>query len=147
MLSPLTCSCSSALPQVTEVSFIPSVSIRISYLDPVMEKRLTSLNPLPRICRCRPTTAWWIPAEDRRWVFPPLIASHSEDKGVQPSFLCSPSAELLKKEKIIVDCKVYMFAMGMAQAFFKPRELPVLKQWGWTKARDHLCCCTRVPEI
>lgn len=36
--------------------------------------------------------------------------------------------ELLKKEKIIVDCKVYMFAMGMAQAFFKPRELPVLKQ-------------------
>lgn len=37
-------------------------------------------------------------------------------------------AELLKKEKILVDSKVYIFAMGMAQAFFKPRELPVLKQ-------------------
>lgn len=36
--------------------------------------------------------------------------------------------ELQKKEKVIVDCKVYMFAMGMTQAFFKPRELPVLKQ-------------------
>uniref|UniRef100_A0A673AYF4 ADP-sugar pyrophosphatase n=1 Tax=Sphaeramia orbicularis TaxID=375764 RepID=A0A673AYF4_9TELE len=36
--------------------------------------------------------------------------------------------ELLKKEKIIVDSKVYIFAMGMVQAFFKPRELPVLKQ-------------------
>ncbi|KAK2858784.1 hypothetical protein Q5P01_003404 [Channa striata] len=35
---------------------------------------------------------------------------------------------LLKKEKIIVDSKVYIFAMGMVQAFFKPRELPVLKQ-------------------
>lgn len=36
--------------------------------------------------------------------------------------------ELLKKEKIVVDSKVYIFAMGMEQAFFKPRELPVLKQ-------------------
>uniref|UniRef100_A0A3Q3KJ58 ADP-sugar pyrophosphatase n=1 Tax=Mastacembelus armatus TaxID=205130 RepID=A0A3Q3KJ58_9TELE len=36
--------------------------------------------------------------------------------------------DLLKKEKIMVDAKVYIFAMGMAQAFFKPRELPVLKQ-------------------
>ncbi|XP_041819883.1 ADP-sugar pyrophosphatase [Chelmon rostratus] len=36
--------------------------------------------------------------------------------------------DLLKKEKIVVDSKVYIFAMGMAQAFFKPRELPVLKQ-------------------
>ncbi|KAF7658352.1 hypothetical protein LDENG_00013940 [Lucifuga dentata] len=36
--------------------------------------------------------------------------------------------ELLKKEKIVVDSKVYIFGMGMAQAFFKPRELPVLKQ-------------------
>ncbi|XP_068163197.1 ADP-sugar pyrophosphatase [Antennarius striatus] len=36
--------------------------------------------------------------------------------------------ELLKKEKIIVDSKVYIFAMGIVQAFFKPRELPVLKQ-------------------
>uniref|UniRef100_A0A3Q2QW48 ADP-sugar pyrophosphatase n=1 Tax=Fundulus heteroclitus TaxID=8078 RepID=A0A3Q2QW48_FUNHE len=35
---------------------------------------------------------------------------------------------LLRKEKIIVDSKVYIFAMGMVQAFFKPRELPVLKQ-------------------
>ncbi|XP_034081863.1 ADP-sugar pyrophosphatase isoform X2 [Gymnodraco acuticeps] len=35
---------------------------------------------------------------------------------------------LLKKEDIVVDSKVYMFAMGMAQAFFKPMELPVLKQ-------------------
>ncbi|XP_077566058.1 ADP-sugar pyrophosphatase [Stigmatopora nigra] len=36
--------------------------------------------------------------------------------------------ELLKKEEILVDAKVYIFAMGMVQAFFKPRELPVLKQ-------------------
>lgn len=36
--------------------------------------------------------------------------------------------ELLKKEKIVVDAKVYIFAMGMVQAFFKPRELPILKQ-------------------
>ncbi|XP_061662736.1 ADP-sugar pyrophosphatase [Syngnathoides biaculeatus] len=36
--------------------------------------------------------------------------------------------ELLKKDKITVDAKVYIFAMGMVQAFFKPRELPVLKQ-------------------
>ncbi|KAE8281700.1 ADP-sugar pyrophosphatase [Larimichthys crocea] len=36
--------------------------------------------------------------------------------------------ELMKKEKIIVDAKVYIFAMGMVQAFFKPRELPILKQ-------------------
>nr|XP_020457034.1 ADP-sugar pyrophosphatase isoform X1 [Monopterus albus]XP_020457035.1 ADP-sugar pyrophosphatase isoform X1 [Monopterus albus] len=36
--------------------------------------------------------------------------------------------DLLKKEKILVDAKVYIFAMGMVQAFFKPRELPVLKQ-------------------
>ncbi|XP_072233741.1 ADP-sugar pyrophosphatase [Leuresthes tenuis] len=36
--------------------------------------------------------------------------------------------DLLQKEKIVVDSKVYIFAMGMAQAFFKPRELPVLKQ-------------------
>ncbi|XP_069012668.1 ADP-sugar pyrophosphatase [Embiotoca jacksoni] len=35
---------------------------------------------------------------------------------------------LLQKEKIVVDSKVYIFAMGMVQAFFKPRELPVLKQ-------------------
>ncbi|XP_055367387.1 ADP-sugar pyrophosphatase isoform X3 [Betta splendens] len=37
--------------------------------------------------------------------------------------------DLLKKEKIMVDAKVYVFAMGMVQAFFKPRELPVLKQF------------------
>ncbi|CAK6959889.1 ADP-sugar pyrophosphatase [Scomber scombrus] len=36
--------------------------------------------------------------------------------------------ELLRKEKTVVDAKVYIFAMGMVQAFFKPRELPVLKQ-------------------
>uniref|UniRef100_A0A3Q3WVM1 ADP-sugar pyrophosphatase n=1 Tax=Mola mola TaxID=94237 RepID=A0A3Q3WVM1_MOLML len=36
--------------------------------------------------------------------------------------------EVLKKEKISVDAKVYLFGMGMVQAFFKPRELPVLKQ-------------------
>lgn len=36
--------------------------------------------------------------------------------------------DVLKKEKIIVDAKVYIFGMGMAQAFFKPKELPVLKQ-------------------
>ncbi|PWA20068.1 hypothetical protein CCH79_00016045, partial [Gambusia affinis] len=35
--------------------------------------------------------------------------------------------DLIRREKIIVDSKVYIFAMGMAQAFFKPRELPVLK--------------------
>lgn len=37
-------------------------------------------------------------------------------------------ADLLKKEKILVDAKVYIFGMGLAQAFFKPKELPVLKQ-------------------
>lgn len=36
--------------------------------------------------------------------------------------------ELINKDKIIVDAKVYIYAMGMVQAFFKPRELPVLKQ-------------------
>ncbi|XP_029317478.1 ADP-sugar pyrophosphatase isoform X2 [Cottoperca gobio] len=36
--------------------------------------------------------------------------------------------DLLKKEDTVVDAKVYIFAMGMVQAFFKPRELPVLKQ-------------------
>uniref|UniRef100_A0A3Q3BGK9 ADP-sugar pyrophosphatase n=1 Tax=Kryptolebias marmoratus TaxID=37003 RepID=A0A3Q3BGK9_KRYMA len=36
--------------------------------------------------------------------------------------------DLLRREKIVADAKVYIFAMGMAQAFFKPRELPVLKQ-------------------
>ncbi|KAG7261812.1 hypothetical protein CRUP_022168 [Coryphaenoides rupestris] len=36
--------------------------------------------------------------------------------------------ELQKKEKIVVDAKVYLYAMGMVQAFFKPNELPVLKQ-------------------
>lgn len=36
--------------------------------------------------------------------------------------------DLLKKEKLVVDSKVYIFAMGMAQAFFKDMELPVLKQ-------------------
>lgn len=37
-------------------------------------------------------------------------------------------ADLTKKEKILVDAKVYIFGMGLAQAFFKPKELPVLKQ-------------------
>ncbi|XP_076010021.1 ADP-sugar pyrophosphatase [Genypterus blacodes] len=36
--------------------------------------------------------------------------------------------ELLKKQKIVVDSKAYIFAMGMAQAFFKPTEVPILKQ-------------------
>ncbi|KAK1790334.1 hypothetical protein P4O66_014243 [Electrophorus voltai] len=36
--------------------------------------------------------------------------------------------ELMKKEKIVVDSKVYIYAMGISQAYFKPRELPVLKQ-------------------
>ncbi|XP_036374048.1 ADP-sugar pyrophosphatase [Megalops cyprinoides] len=36
--------------------------------------------------------------------------------------------ELLQKENIIVDSKVYIYAMGMTQAFAKPNELPVLKQ-------------------
>uniref|UniRef100_A0A8C2DHQ5 ADP-sugar pyrophosphatase n=1 Tax=Cyprinus carpio TaxID=7962 RepID=A0A8C2DHQ5_CYPCA len=36
--------------------------------------------------------------------------------------------DLLQKEKIAVDSKVYIYAMGMSQAFFKPRELPLLKQ-------------------
>lgn len=40
----------------------------------------------------------------------------------------SLSLELLKKEKLVVDSKVYIYAMGMSQAFFKPNELPVLKQ-------------------
>lgn len=42
--------------------------------------------------------------------------------------LCFYLVDLMKKEKIVVDAKVYIFAMGMVQAFFKPRELPVLKQ-------------------
>lgn len=41
---------------------------------------------------------------------------------------CFISTDLLQREKIVVDTKVYIFGMGMAQAFFKPRELPVLKQ-------------------
>lgn len=45
-------------------------------------------------------------------------------------FLFSLFIELLKKEKLVVDSKVYIYAMGMSQAFYKPNELPVLKQWG-----------------
>lgn len=47
--------------------------------------------------------------------------------------------ELLKKEKLVVDSKVYIYAMGMSQAFFKPNELPVLKQWGRK--------CTSPPQL
>ncbi|KAJ8381548.1 hypothetical protein SKAU_G00023260 [Synaphobranchus kaupii] len=36
--------------------------------------------------------------------------------------------DLLKKENIVVDSKVYIYAMGMTQALAKPNELPVLKQ-------------------
>ncbi|MBN3302807.1 NUDT5 pyrophosphatase, partial [Amia calva] len=36
--------------------------------------------------------------------------------------------EMLKKEHIVVDAKVYGYAMGMTQAMAKPNELPVLKQ-------------------
>ncbi|KAL0962841.1 hypothetical protein UPYG_G00346210 [Umbra pygmaea] len=36
--------------------------------------------------------------------------------------------DLIKKEKIVVDSKVYIYGMGMSQAFFKPNELRVLKQ-------------------
>ncbi|XP_076153463.1 ADP-sugar pyrophosphatase [Alosa pseudoharengus] len=36
--------------------------------------------------------------------------------------------EVIKKGNISVDSKVYIYAMGMSQAFFKPNELPVLKQ-------------------
>ncbi|XP_020365121.1 ADP-sugar pyrophosphatase-like isoform X2 [Oncorhynchus kisutch] len=36
--------------------------------------------------------------------------------------------DLMKKEKIVVDSKVYIYGMGMSQAFFKPNELRVLKQ-------------------
>lgn len=43
-------------------------------------------------------------------------------------FVFPSGAELQKKEKIVVDAKVYLYAMGMVQAFFKPNELPVLKQ-------------------
>ncbi|KAM4712211.1 ADP-sugar pyrophosphatase [Anableps anableps] len=35
---------------------------------------------------------------------------------------------LMQKEKLVVDSKVYAFAMGIVQAFFKPKELPILKQ-------------------
>lgn len=35
----------------------------------------------------------------------------------------------MKKERIVVDSKVYIYGMGMSQAFFKPNELRVLKQW------------------
>lgn len=45
-------------------------------------------------------------------------------------FLFCLFTELLKKENLVVDSKVYIYAMGMSQAFFKPNELPVLKQWG-----------------
>lgn len=37
--------------------------------------------------------------------------------------------EVIQKGNIVVDSKVYIYAMGMSQAFFKPNELPVLKQW------------------
>lgn len=40
-----------------------------------------------------------------------------------------PPTDLMKKEKIVVDSKVYIYGMGMSQAFFKPNELRVLKQW------------------
>ncbi|KAG5846029.1 hypothetical protein ANANG_G00145390 [Anguilla anguilla] len=36
--------------------------------------------------------------------------------------------DFMKKENIVVDSKVYIYAMGMAQALSKPNELPVLKQ-------------------
>ncbi|KAL2102983.1 hypothetical protein ACEWY4_002151 [Coilia grayii] len=36
--------------------------------------------------------------------------------------------EVVQKGNIVVDSKVYIYAMGMSQAFFKPNELPVLKQ-------------------
>ncbi|KAJ8269214.1 hypothetical protein COCON_G00118210 [Conger conger] len=36
--------------------------------------------------------------------------------------------DLLKKENLVVDSKVYIYAMGMVQALAKPNELPVLKQ-------------------
>ncbi|KAM9327509.1 ADP-sugar pyrophosphatase [Pholidichthys leucotaenia] len=36
--------------------------------------------------------------------------------------------DVLQRGKTIVDAKVYIYALGMAQAFYKPVELPVLKQ-------------------
>ncbi len=43
-------------------------------------------------------------------------------------FLLVIFIELLQKEKLVVHSMVYIYAMGMSQAFFKPRELRVLKQ-------------------
>ncbi|XP_069048624.1 ADP-sugar pyrophosphatase isoform X2 [Lepisosteus oculatus] len=36
--------------------------------------------------------------------------------------------EIVKKEHVVVDTKVYAYAMGMTLATAKPKELPVLKQ-------------------
>ncbi|XP_018602830.1 ADP-sugar pyrophosphatase [Scleropages formosus] len=36
--------------------------------------------------------------------------------------------ELLQREDVVMDSKVYIYAMGITQAFAKPKELPVLKQ-------------------
>lgn len=36
--------------------------------------------------------------------------------------------EVLHKGDVVVDSKVYIYAMGISQAFYKPNELPVLKQ-------------------
>ncbi len=54
-------------------------------------------------------------------------------------FLLVIFIELLQKEKLVVHSLVYIYAMGMSQAFFKPRELRVLKQWD-AQILSHLEC-------
>jgi hypothetical protein len=44
----------------------------------------------------------------------------------------------------VVDTKVYLYAMGMVQAFFKLNELPVLKQWrGYRKNEREIVAAFR----
>lgn len=57
-----------------------------------------------------------------------ILSGHLKHLNHTNARFVPPPVDLLKKEKIMVDAKVYIFAMGMVQAFFKPRELPVLKQ-------------------
>lgn len=56
------------------------------------------------------------------------MRSQSKYTDLYPFVCCCFFVDLSKKEKVLVDAKVYMFGIGMAQAFFKPKELPVLKQ-------------------
>lgn len=132
MSSPLTCSCSSALPQVMEVSF----ALSEWYQNFLFSARHAKASHEPRspLQNLSMSSYYRSMSSSRRLTvsfFRPQNCDSFRGGRTCPSrvsFLYFASAELLKKEKIIVDCKVYLFAMGMAQAFFKPSELPVLKQ-------------------